>query len=142
MCRANSFIRRWAVLKREGISRETDAWESRDSSHVSSSSIGSLEYTDSTSLWITCSFQSLTLCEVGQSFHTMYLVCTGIFRPPVGEVGNKELTQHPPSLFSKTPELHSQDLENLACGQVDAPQYLRKDFHFSNHNYGYYCLFL
>ena len=86
--------------------------------------------------------QSLILCEFGRSFHINHPLYTGFFRLPVGDVGNWGLPASLRSLFSKTPELHSQDLENWPSPQVNAPQSLRKDFHFSCLNYGCYLLFL
>jgi hypothetical protein len=91
---------------------------------------------------MTCTRQSIAPCGDGRSFHTMHRVCTGVFHPPVGDVGNKGLPEPLPTSISKPPQLHSRDLENLACGQVNTLQSLRKDFHFSGHNYGCYCLFL
>jgi len=44
-------------------------------------------------------------------------------------------------MISKTPELHSHDLENSAARQLPSTQSLRFVSHFSSKNYGYYCLF-
>jgi hypothetical protein len=56
----------------------------------------------------------------------------------VGKRGHLSLLR---ALISKTPELHSPDLEKRTPNQVPSSQPLRKDIHFSYGNYGYYSLF-
>ena len=72
----------------------------------------------------------------GRCFHISVGVYTGIFRHPVGGVGNLGRVRPHPNAISKTPELHSRDLENRLTGQVEALQPFWKDFHFSGLNYG------
>lgn len=78
----------------------------------------------------------------GRCFHISVGVYTGIFRHPVGGVGNLGRVRPHPNAISKTPELHSRDLENQTKGQTAWAQAHRRVFHFSLRNYGYYCLFL
>lgn len=78
----------------------------------------------------------------GRGFHIMQMLFTGVSRLPVGSVGNNGRLRRVQGGFSKTPELHSRDLENLSLGQLARPQPLRRDFHFSCGNYGDYYLFL
>jgi hypothetical protein len=69
----------------------------------------------------------------GRSFHTKRMVCTGLSRLPVGDVGNRVWVQMDEGRISKTPEMHSQDLEKPPTGQVGMAQRVRMDFHFSGH---------
>ncbi len=45
------------------------------------------------------------------------------------------------TVISKSPELHSLDLENCAQTKTDIYQVVGKIFHFYSANYGYYCCF-
>ena len=85
--------------------------------------------------------QPVALRGVGPGFHTNLKLCTGVFKPPVGDVGNWCPLQGPYTRLSKHPEFHSPVLENWPHPQISPHQYLRKVFHFSCHNYGDYCLF-
>ena len=60
----------------------------------------------------------------------------------MGDVGNRGRVEAAADRLSKTPELHSQDLENPATGQPLHAQPLMSDFHFSCHNYGVLLSFL
>jgi hypothetical protein len=76
----------------------------------------------------------------GHSFHTIDLLCTAHFAPPVGDVGNKGRLHLSSARFSKSPQFHSRDLENLSGMQALPSASLRLNFHFSSLNDGYYCL--
>jgi hypothetical protein len=74
-----------------------------------------------------------------RAFHTTRAVYTASFAPPVTVVGNQGRLSLHSDHISKRPQFHSPDLENRAPGQAPRLQLLRQDFHFSAHNYGYYC---
>ena len=93
-------------------------------------------------LWMTWLRQPLAQHGDGRGFHKTHRLFTGVQEPPVGDVGNRGPFRLVQSRFSKTPELHSRDLENWRLDQVALLQPLRKDFHFSCLNYGYYSLVL
>jgi hypothetical protein len=93
-------------------------------------------------LWRTWTRQHLAQSGDGLGFHKTHRLFTGVREPPVGEVGNRGQLGPKLCLFSNTPELHSRDLENRLPHQVALLQPLRKDFHFSCLNYGYYSLVL
>jgi hypothetical protein len=97
---------------------------------------------NSRSLWTTGVCETLSLCGDAHSFHISSPVCTGACELPVGDVGNRVPRVRPGCRISKSPELHRQDLEIRPPPQVDVPQSLRWDFHFSYLTYGDYCLFL
>ena len=59
----------------------------------------------------------------------------------MGDVGNKGTLTQVPSLISKTPQLHSLDLENVTASQLAGLESFRQNFHFSCLNYGDYYLF-
>jgi len=77
----------------------------------------------------------------GLAFHTNLKLCTGVFRQPVGDVGNWGPLANPSAQLSKHPQIHSPVLENPSHPQPHSLQSHRKVFHFSCHNYGGYCLF-
>ena len=54
---------------------------------------------------------------MNRAFHTNRLLYTALFIPPVGDVGNTGRLTPTPTCFSKTPELHSHNLENRALTQ-------------------------
>ncbi len=92
-------------------------------------------------MWRTRLLKTIALCVPERALHTNYRLCTGLFGLPVGDVGKWGwLTPHSIQI-SKTPELHSADLENPTAGQVDCAESFRKSFHFSCVNYGDYYLF-
>jgi hypothetical protein len=64
-----------------------------------------------------------------------------LFPFPCGSRGKNAPASHSTCLFSKSPELHSQDLENLHPSQTRSNREDGQPFHFSCVNYGYYCLF-
>jgi hypothetical protein len=92
-------------------------------------------------LWMTGLRESLDSCGYGRALHTIQQVCTGRIAMPVGDVGNRGRVIEAISGFCKTPDTHNRDLENRAGCQPQSVEGLRRDFHFSCVNYGYYCLF-
>jgi hypothetical protein len=80
-------------------------------------------------------------CGDERAFHINHRHSTGYFEAPVGDVGNRSRVAAENGQFSKNSELHSRDLENWTASQLLIPHSLRKHFHFSYGNYGYYCLF-
>ena len=93
-------------------------------------------------LWKTCRLQPLGPCDLAPSFHKSYPLSTSLLGRPVGDVGKTGLHASLSAMISKSPELHRRDLKNLSAHQVPTSQQLRRNFHFSCHNYGYYCLFI
>ncbi len=75
--------------------------------------------------------QTRAQCGSGPASHITRRLFTGVFKPPVGDVGNRGPLAGRSQEFSKTPQLHSQDLENRAAAQLPLLQSLRKNFHFS-----------
>lgn len=82
-------------------------------------------------LWIARSFLLLAPCGPGRASHIKRPVYTGHFKPPVGDVGNQGHLSPLTTLFSKTPHLHSHDLENSPPRQIAEPTKLETDIHFS-----------
>ncbi len=65
-----------------------------------------------------------------------------LFPSPCGSRGKNAPSNPPRCPFSKSPELHSEDLENLHPCQTRSNREHGQPFHFSYVNYGYYCPFL
>lgn len=63
-------------------------------------------------LWRTGVREPLANREDGPCIHIRAGVCTGVFGSLVGSVGNPGRVRGRSSGISKTPELHSSDLEN------------------------------
>lgn len=84
--------------------------------------------------------QTLIRCHFGHASHTSPLLCTGLFAPPVGDVGNGCPNTLRIARFSNSPELHNRDLDNFSHSQPTRFKPLQPYFHFSYDNYGYYCL--
>ena len=64
------------------------------------------------------------------------MVCTGILRGAVEDVGKPGQVAAIGGQFSKSPELHRRVLENCHPKQTKAVQQDATDFHFSHVNYG------
>jgi hypothetical protein len=82
--------------------------------------------------------EPLDPCARERSFHTTHPLCTGLFQAPVGVVGKRGQAIHFSCHISKSPQLHSLDLEKEPHRQVAGVKAVRFDFHFSGMNYGYY----
>jgi len=67
----------------------------------------------------------------GPRFHTSHQLCTGVFRPPVGNVGNQHRVTAHPGVISKTPQFHRRDLENETNAQTPSTHAYRRVIHFS-----------
>jgi hypothetical protein len=63
-------------------------------------------------LWRTGAREPLANRNDGRCFHIRAQVCTGVFGPLVGCVGNMGRVGANANGFSKTPEFNSSDLEN------------------------------
>ncbi len=68
-------------------------------------------------LWRIGSMKALYSCGCGRTFHINQQVCTALFEPPVGDVGNRGWVLGAVGLFSKTPDFHRRDLEKGAGSQ-------------------------
>ena len=93
-------------------------------------------------LWIDAPSQTLHRRSHCRSIHTNSRLSTAVFRQPVGDVGKQGWVMGAAGGLSKTPELHSRDLENSAPSQTHSPQALPPDFHFSCRTYGVLLSFL
>jgi hypothetical protein len=94
-----------------------------------------------TPLCIARTLQAVALSGFRHAFHTKRSLCTGLFPFPVGVVGNLGRFTPLTAEFSKSPQLHSFVLENLALMQTSLSKPVHPSFHFSSLNYGYYYLF-
>ncbi len=72
------------------------------------------------------------------ALHIKCLVYTAHFSGGVEDTGNLGCNQAPRDEISKTPEMHSLDLEKQRSTQSPTSEGLGKSFHFSYDNYGYY----
>jgi hypothetical protein len=109
---------------------------------ISSSRVDHGKLCISSTLWRTWMREPLVPCGDGHGFHTSKPLCTGVCAVPVGDVGSWEPKAGARRLISKSPELHSHNLENSLLAQIALSKPLRRDFHFSCLTYGDYCLFL
>jgi hypothetical protein len=82
-------------------------------------------------LWKAGSRERLAWSSWAAALHKSRALSTGLFGLAVGAVGKMGRLIVPVGRFSKSPELHSQNLENWLAGQPVLPESLRKDFHFS-----------
>src|ERR1019366_6868176 len=83
-------------------------------------------------------FDRLYSCDWERTLHITHRLFTGTSRPPVEGVGKTGHLEGRGCRFSKTPELHSPDLENRHTDQTVRYKLLQPLFHFSCLNYGYY----
>lgn len=83
-------------------------------------------------LWRTGRFDLLHSCASGPAFHTSFTFCIGQFQPSVGSVGNPIPFLPSAILFSKSPDMHSPDLENSPSVQPPVLQSHRRNSHFSS----------
>jgi hypothetical protein len=61
----------------------------------------------------------------------MQLLCTGLSRALVGDVGKRGRVAGESDWISKIPDFNKRNLENAATYQTHAPQLFRLNIHFS-----------
>jgi hypothetical protein len=88
-------------------------------------------------LWKAGTLKPVARSGWGLGLHKSRLLSTALFGPAVGVVGKMGHLVLLAVRFSKSPELHSRDLENRLAGQIALLQSLRKDFHFSCRTTGF-----
>ncbi len=93
-------------------------------------------------MWNYRSFQPFRSHRPGPSIHTIHSKSTPLFTVPVGVVGNQGPPTPPLSGFSKSPQIHKHDLENMIAHQPRRSQPLLLNSHFSSLPTGTTSLFL
>jgi hypothetical protein len=83
-------------------------------------------------LWTSHPRQLLSTHTSGIAFHINRRQSTPLWRAAVGVVGNRGTVSPLPALFSKSPQIHTRDLENPPRGQPRGPQALPHISYFSS----------